>query len=788
MNTGRPECQFHPPETIARPEGLAPETARLLEAAVRQALADAVRAAGGRFAGAPPPAAHDGARREGEEPSEDGYRVPSYDAAGRPVTVRLRRDRGGAPPFGRPAGGLGLGAGAGTGGRNLGSGARTAPVRSTAAAPPARERPWTPERLAALRTRMGHEYRHALLGRISVDSLVVGSGSVRLVPALGGTDHERTIAVRLGAGAFYLDPIARERVGLVAAAVPGAGYAVHRVGADGHRHDTGLRVITRDAASVPAGVLAYTGDLTTIREVTVVGRRPRDPRAVAARIADVLHHLTQAPGSVATATLKGFLRDLDDDEVMTCFEELRKLGRLGETLVLVRVRAFRAYLQERHVPWSYVIGNWEPNLADGAAVFSGVLWGAGESISDVLDMIGVLAGSADARHEIWKAAVTAVQHPLITGQEGLRALRDTFWEHLERLEFFDAGRFLGQLVVAVMTLPEAVRALPKLAGSVVGVVAAFNRIGVAVLDRIGLTLRDVVRFLLTEHRVKVTDTGIALIMSGDDILVSGPKVKGTAAIAHGEILQAIKDSTLAAPHVFSDAEVDAWLKQARELLKEPPVKPGAATGATAAGEAVLTVEALEDLVGAAIAELGEAPGSPTLTNSVRGTKLHHIFSRLVQEQFPHSGLHLVSETSLRAFARLPAEVLDLPIEAYVQRTPGLMVYERELRPLFKSPKTGETRLIGDLRPDLVVRAPGQLVVFDLTSIEVGKHMAKDILYTYLLRESGEIARVGETYWRHMGKTTAEIEQLYPKEVRAARKRALLAQEIKAVHDAKKGTR
>ncbi|MFE7580865.1 hypothetical protein ACFU5Y_04770 [Streptomyces gardneri] len=781
MSTGRPERCFHPPEFPDRPEGLAPETARLLEAAVRQALADAVRAAGGQISQTPAAAAHGGARAEAEETSGDGYRVPSYDAAGRPVTVRLRR----APRWGTagPAGGLGIGAGAGTRGRNLGGGARTTPeLRSTDAAPAAPERPWTPERLAALRTRMGHEYQNALLGRIDADSLVIGSTGIRLRPAFGGTDQERTVSARLGAGAFYLESVTRERVGLAAATDRGGGYIVHRVTADGRRHETGLRVITRGTDPEPAGILAYTGDITTIREVTIVGRRPRNPRAVAAGIADVLHHLTGAPGSVAAATLKGFLRDLDDDEVMACFEELRKLGCLGETLALVRVRAVRAYLKERNVPWSYIFGNWKPNPSDATAVFSGVLWGAGESFSAVVDLISTL-GSAEARREIWKAAVTAVEHPLITGQEGLRALRDTFWEHLERLEFFDAGRFLGQLVVAVMTLPEAVRSLPKLAESAVRVIAAFNRIGVAVLDRIGLTLRDVVRFLLTEHRVTVTDTGITLIMSGDDILVSGPKVNGTAALAHGEILQAIKKSDL--PTVFSDAEVDAWLKQAEEHLKGPPVKPGAATGATAAGEAVLTVEALEDLVGATIAELAAVPGSATLDNSRRGTELHRIFSRLVQEQLPHSGLHLVSETSLRAFARLPAEILDLPIEEYVRRTPALMVYERELRPLFKNPKTGEVRLIGGLKPDLVVRAPGQLVVFDLTSIGVGKHLAKDILYTHLLHESGEIARVGETYWRHIGKTTAEIEALYPR--RAARKRARLVQYLMAVHEAKKGT-
>ncbi|MGW5420899.1 hypothetical protein ACWEV0_11835, partial [Streptomyces sp. NPDC003943] len=118
MNTGRPERHFHLPESVARPEGLATDTARLLEAAVRQALADAVRAAGGHLSETPAPEAHGGARAEGEETSGDGYQVPSYDRGGRPVTVRFR----GASRWGAagPAGGLGTGSGAGAGGRDSG--------------------------------------------------------------------------------------------------------------------------------------------------------------------------------------------------------------------------------------------------------------------------------------------------------------------------------------------------------------------------------------------------------------------------------------------------------------------------------------------------------------------------------------------------------------------------------------------------------------------------------------------------------------------------------------------
>lgn len=782
MNTGRPERCFHPPELPARPEGIAPENARLLEAAVRQAVTDAVRAAGGRFAGTPPPAAHDEARREGAEPSEDGYRVPSYDSGGRPVTVRLHRDRGGAPPVGRPAGGLGLGAGAGTGGRNLGGGARTTPELRRSAAPPASERPWTPERLAALRSRMGHEYRHALLGRISVDDVVVGSVSVRLVPALGGTDHDRTIAVRLGAGAFYLDPIARERVGLVAAAVPGAGYAVHRVAADGRRHDTGLRVITRDAASVPAGVLAYTGDFTTLREITIVGRRPGDFRAVAALIAaDLERGLSGAPGSVVTATMKARLKGLDHDELMACFEELRRLGKLGETLALVRVRAVRAFLHERQVPWTYIFANWEPDAADGAQVLAGILWGVGEFEYQALELLGILAGSpfserlAQEGHQLWTALVASVQHPLVTAEQGLRQLGDAFVEKLEQLEFFDAGRIIGQVLMALLALPELIRSLPRIGKGAVRAVVAFNRIGVAVLDRIGLRLMDVIRFLLSERPTLVTPDGVLLSLgAGDDILAAGAKVKGTWVFSATEVREVLESERL-----FTPAEIEELAGMLDEVKrKAPPHEPPTAppVGVGGAGAVVLSVEALEDLVAQAVAELGTVPGSAELSNAVRGTKLHSAFARLVRVRFPAGGLTVVSETSLRAFARLPAEILDMQIETYVKHTPGVAELERQLKPLFTN--DGVPRLIGDLKPDLVVRAPGRLVVFDLASVERAHHMAKNMLYMILLREAGEVVFVGETYWRHFGKTAAEIEAMYPREFRAARIQREAARELR----------
>ncbi|MFE1904223.1 hypothetical protein ACFW96_11170 [Streptomyces gardneri] len=230
---------------------------------------------------------------------------------------------------------------------------------------------------------------------------------------------------------------------------------------------------------------------------------------------------------------------------------------------------------------------------------------------------------------------------------------------------------------------------------------------------------------------------------------------------------------MASEPLFTPAEVEELAGMLDEVKRKTPPKtpphelPTAPPeGVGAAGAVVLSVEALEDLVAQAVAELGTVPGSAELSNAVRGTKLHSAFARLVRVRFPGSGLTVVSETSLRAFSRLPAEVLDMQIETYVKRTPGVAELERQLKPLFAN--DGVPRLIGDLKPDLVVRAPGRLVIFDLASVERVQHMAKNMLYMILLREAGEVVFVGGTYWRHFGKTTAEIEALYPREFRAAR--------------------
>ncbi|WP_189447564.1 hypothetical protein [Streptomyces abikoensis] len=92
----------------------------------------------------------------------------------------------------------------------------------------------------------------------------------------------------------------------------------------------------------------------------------------------------------------------------------------------------------------------------------------------------------------------------------------------------------------------------------------------------------------------------------------------------------------------------------------------------------------------------------------------------------------------------------MTVEAFVEGNSTLKPYANDLRPLFTTGQ-GRTALAGDLRPDLVVRGPGQLVVWDLTRYCTdSKHLAKTMLYEAVLNTDGKNAAIAETYYGHMG--------------------------------------
>lgn len=786
----RTERHFHPPEPAPRPEGLPPESARLLEQAIREAVAAAVRLAtlgegDARGSAAPP--------REPYAPDRavpDGYPVPSFDAEGRPVVLPVRGTASDARPGGatqRPAGGLGPGSRSGAGALNLGGLAgRQRPVASSVLSASSMAA------LEAARNRMGPAYRAAPLGRISADTLYFGETSARLVPATssGAPPGSATVSTRLGSGTFYLNPVPRERLGILAAAAPGAAYAVQRIAADGGQQDTGFLVLTRDMDPVRAGIVAYTTGSDAAPPPTApapAGGKGGDPKKAVALIVAALPHLgPTSPAGVATGLLTSYLRDLDQDGLMAALEELRRLGHLGTVLAWARVREFRRFLNERGVPRTYVLTHSELDAADIAAVVGGVVWGAGESYYQIVEIIGILAGSAASerlaqqRHELWQGIVLLVENPLVTGMTGIGLLISTVLEKFEQREFFDLGRIVGQVIVFVWTTWTALKSLPAAARKVAQVSITVTRIGVAALKEFGLGLMDVLRFVLSEKYVFTTSEGVMLMSVGEDVAISGPKFKGTSSLARGGIADAL--GTAKAP--LTDAEFEELFQLLTDAEKKTATAPEPAGGApAAAGAAMITPQNLEPLVVQALTDVEAMPGSTGFLPTVRGSHMHKAFSDLVKKHFPSAVFDAFSEQPLRTFAKLSQALLDTPVETFVAGTPEVADYTAELKSLFRSKESGAVRLVGDLRPDLVTRLPNGLVVWDLVPVQRSNHVAKTFLYRAILRRGGESVQAAEVYYQHFGRTADEILQLraYERAARNAAKQRAIAKAVRGRH-------
>jgi hypothetical protein len=171
--------------------------------------------------------------------------------------------------------------------------------------------------------------------------------------------------------------------------------------------------------------------------------------------------------------------------------------------------------------------------------------------------------------------------------------------------------------------------------------------------------------------------------------------------------------------------------------------------------------------------LRESLGKNWVSNSTFGTKLHKIVHDLILQRFSGiPGITVIAEEKIASFRHVPLYIQNMTVEEYVSRTSGLEKYIDELRPLFEMKNdAGKSvpRLIKDLKPDLVIRTPGELVVWDLTTFSKTQHLAKTILYTNILGEGGQMCRIGETYWKHFPSLKRPFvpENLYPATFEAA---------------------
>lgn len=149
---------------------------------------------------------------------------------------------------------------------------------------------------------------------------------------------------------------------------------------------------------------------------------------------------------------------------------------------------------------------------------------------------------------------------------------------------------------------------------------------------------------------------------------------------------------------------------------------------------------LEDIVRESIRELRKELGKQWLSNRMFGVRLHALVAGRLQAIRPVDGWYVGAEQPVRAIPFAPREILELRVLDFLEGA-GMHMYRDEVARL-----TRPGAKVGDLRPDLVVRAPnGVLTIWDLTS-QQGDHAVKTLLYAHVFESLGQLTHIGETYW------------------------------------------
>lgn len=163
---------------------------------------------------------------------------------------------------------------------------------------------------------------------------------------------------------------------------------------------------------------------------------------------------------------------------------------------------------------------------------------------------------------------------------------------------------------------------------------------------------------------------------------------------------------------------------------------------------------LEAIVKEAAARLSAADRAQLLASqddeiaerTAAGAKLDAAVAEALRQLDPGNGWIVFANRPVRCFPGLDAATSARTIQDFV-RNEGLWWCETELRPLFVDRRSGRPRLIGNLRPDLVIQDPTMLLtIWDLTSTERVRHLAKTLLYAHVFARGRHLCQIGETYW------------------------------------------
>lgn len=283
--------------------------------------------------------------------------------------------------------------------------------------------------------------------------------------------------------------------------------------------------------------------------------------------------------------------DLRPAEVMEVLQHVRTAGYLGRFLNLVHHPRLRAYLREKEVPWDFILMHWEPSVNDTGSFFGGFVAGAGESLTEILRLVGMLAGSlfsaelAKQRQEFWASVRFLVSReffglvrqlaasPDAFARGALHSIRADFEEKLYDLQFFEAGRSLGYLLATVATILSALKSLPRILASIEKIAAEIAELTLEQIKRMGVALEKLREIALAPRPVLVTPEGFLLASAGEEIVVLDKTTKPLGKILMSKALGTPGGGSLVKGFLSLSGVARSWLGQhglidlARAILK-----------------------------------------------------------------------------------------------------------------------------------------------------------------------------------------------------------------------------
>ena len=413
-------------------------------------------------------------------------------------------------------------------------------------------------------------FRGTMVARIEGNILLIGGAEYTLVPATPLAEME-TDGSTLRGGAVYLLPTERRALGVVSLAA-GDAFRVFTIDTNLHLRDTGMRVLAR-GLSAGAGILGYVDHTLRFAETLVQARKPRDTAALAQTVLWCVDNLAVnlAPSQTVTALLVQLEpEDLTSEEMMDILRRVGDAGRLTQLVSLIQIPRWRAFLRGKGVPWDYIYSHWEPGINDSGQLWAGFMFGAAENVYEAARFFYVIIGSLVSK-ELEKEGVEMAQaikkffaHPLVNAKAGISHAYADFQEKLWNLEFFDAGRVLGNAVVALLTLYEGIASLPKALRGLGQIAVSLARLTIAEVRALGVTLQELGQFLRNPPYALVTATGPTLIDAEQAVMVVAANGAPVGLIGKNEIAAMMAATGVAGGGVAAAGEVQAL---AEELVK-----------------------------------------------------------------------------------------------------------------------------------------------------------------------------------------------------------------------------